>query len=334
MLYITTGNPADSFTAHRVLRENKASDGGMFIPMQMPTIPDEKICAMKNLSFSEVVAQVLNLFFDKQISGWDVGFSVGRSPLKVLTMNHRLVVAQLWHNHGGAYCHLENNIYQKLTGILPVAIPEWPKIAIRIAVLFGVHSELAKDGIHKYDIAVSTDDFLLPVAAWYAQKMGLPVEKIICGCSENSGIWDLIHRGEFSTASVEAHNLFAIERLVFDAFGRAEALRYREAMQRRGIYKLSEENQQILGSSLFASVASPNRLEGIIRSVFRTNNYILDFDAASAYGALQDFRARTGESRPTLILMDQSPAHSCNDIGRIIGLSGDELKKKFHTQKE
>ena len=306
MLYVTTGNPADSFTAHRVLREEMASDGGMFIPMQMPTISKEQLSVMKESPFSDVVAQVLNLFFDNKISGWDVGFSVGRSPLKVLTINHRLVVAQLWHNHGGTYRHMENNIYRKLTGIITESIPQWPKIAIRIAVLFGVHTELAKNGLHKYDIAVSAKDFLLPTAVLYARKMGLPVEKIICGCSEDGGIWDLIHRGEFNTASVDAHNLRAVERMVFDMFGREEAARYRDVWQRRGIYKLSEANQQTLSSQLFASVASRSRIEAIVRSMVKTNDYVLDFDMASAYGALQDFRAKTGESRFTLILADQS----------------------------
>jgi len=276
----------------------------MFIPMQMPVITQEQISAMQKSSFADVVAQVLNLFFDNIISGWDVGFSVGRSPLKIQTTNHRLIFAQLWHNHGGAYSHLERNIYHKLTGIACENVPQWPKIAIRIAVLFGVLAELANYDIHQYDIAVSTDDFLLPIAVVYAKKMGLPIETVICGCSENSGLWDLIHRGEFSTGSLNADNLCAVERLVFDVFGREEAARYRNAVHRRGIYKLSESDQYVLSADMFVSVLSNDRIESIIRGVSVTE---LDFKTASAYGALQDFRAKTGESKHTLILVDNAP---------------------------
>lgn len=334
MLYITTRNRADSFTAHRVLHENRASDGGMFIPMQMPVISNKSIAQMKDKSFSEVVAQILNMFFDKQISGWDVGFTVGRSPIKVREMNHRLIVAQLWHNHGGDYRHLESNIYSKLIGIPAKDVPQWPRIAIRIAVLFGVYSELCKRSINTFDIALSAGDFLLPVAVWYAQRMGLPVGMIICGCNENSGVWDLIHRGEFSTATVGADSLCGVERLIFDAFGREEARRYLEVNQRRGVYNLSEEQQMVLNQKIYAVVTSASRLETIVKSVYRTNDYILDFDAAASYGALQDYRARTGESRTTLILADQSPALFGNNIESILGLSVNDLKKKLNEYKE
>ncbi|MBQ6839611.1 MAG: hypothetical protein IJO45_02845 [Oscillospiraceae bacterium] len=334
MLYITTRNPADSFTAHRVLHENRASDGGSFVPMQIPVFSEENLCALKELPFGDVVAQVLNLFFDKKLSGWDIGFSVGRTPVKITTMSHRLVIAQLWHNHGGDYSYLENSIYSKLSGATEKTIPEWPRIAIRIAVLFGVFSELGKHNIDSFDIAVPTDDFLLPVAAWYAKRMGLPMELIICGCSESSGVWDLIHRGEFSTAGFDTENLCGVERLIFDAFGREEALRYLGVSQRRGVYKLTQEQQAVLNQRLFGSVISEKRLASIVKSVFRTNDFILDLHTAASYGALQDYRARTGESRATLILADRSPVRAHTDIGQILGLSRDEIENRLNTQKE
>lgn len=334
MLYITTRNPADSFTAHRVLREDRASDGGMFIPMQFPTISQDTIRLMERDGFADAIARVLNLFFDSQLSGWDIGFSVGRCPIKLHPMNHRLVMAQLWHNYGGAYHHFESNIYHKLTGKLSDDVPEWPRIAIRIAVLFGVHAELVKTGVYKYDIAVSADDFLLPIAAWYARKMGLPFGKIICGCSESGGLWDLIHRGEFLTASNDSREISVIERLLFDMFGRDEVSGFMSVVRRRGIYKLSEEGQQVVSAVFFSGVASATRLESIVKSIYKTNEYIFDFSTASAYGALQDYRARTGESKETLILSDDSPASVAQKIGSIIGVPCDEMKKKFSTQKE
>lgn len=336
MLYITTRDPADSFTAHRVLNENSASDGGMFVPMQMPIFNHEEILALKDKSFGDVVALVLNLFFDKQLNGWDIEFSVGRSPFQLYDMNHRMAVAQLWHNHGADYLYLENSIYKKLCGVTSsrMEVPQWPRIAIRIAVLFGICAELLRRGDDYFDIAVPAGDFLLPVAIWYAGNMGLPVGMIICGCNENSGIWDLIHRGEFSTGTAVSAGLHGIERLIFDAFGRDEVQRYLAVCRRRGTYKLTEEQQETLMRRLYAVVASTQRVESIIKSVFRTNQYVLDSRTAVSYGALQDYRARTGESRLTLIFADKSPALSLSDIQRVLGIPNEDLKKKLNIYKE
>ena len=43
MLYITTRDHSDAYTAHRVLVDNRAADGGMFLPMQMPVLSKEQI---------------------------------------------------------------------------------------------------------------------------------------------------------------------------------------------------------------------------------------------------------------------------------------------------
>ena len=70
MLYISTRNPADSFTAHRALHHAQTADGGMFVPMQLPVFSDKDLLQMKNMTFGEVVALILNLFFDKKSRYW------------------------------------------------------------------------------------------------------------------------------------------------------------------------------------------------------------------------------------------------------------------------
>ncbi len=330
MLYITTRNPADSFTAHRVLTDNRASDGGMFLPMQMPVLSEYEIRRLGEKSFADVVAWILNLFFDKEITLWDVEFCVGRNPLQLCGMNHRLTVAQLWHNHVGDYHYLEKSLYEKLCGeTAPQSqIPAWPRLAIRIAVLFGIYAQLG-NGLYSFDVAVPADDFLLPTALWYARSMGLPVGKIICGCPDSSAVWDLIHRGEYSTVSDDKN----VERLIFSAFGRDETRRYLSVLQRRGVFKLEQEQQQMLADGIYVAVVSDHRIEGIMKSFYRTNRYFLDPGMAVSYGALQDYRARTGESRLTLLLADKSPVHFSPDIERVLGIFGEDIKK-LNAQKE
>lgn len=319
MLYISTRDRADSFTAHRVLNNSLTPDGGMFVPMQLPRFREEQLLAMKGQSFAEVVAGVLNLFFDKKLTGWDIDFQIGRNPFKLAEMSHRLMIAQLWHNHGADYLYFERAVYDKLGGIIAPGspLPEWPRIAIRIAVLFGVYSELLRRGISSFDVAVPAVDFTVAMAVCYAGNMGLPVEMIVCGCDENSGIWDLIHRGEIPpvpAAQRKAQDPDRVERLIFDRFGREENLRYLDTCRRARAFKITQEQQDVLENRFFAAVASDKRVESIMGSLARNNNFMLDASAAMAYCALQDYRARTGESRTTLIMADRNPRHSADTL--------------------
>ena len=51
MLYVTTRNNRDAYTAQRVLRENRGPDGGLYVPFREPVFSREEIDALKEKSF-------------------------------------------------------------------------------------------------------------------------------------------------------------------------------------------------------------------------------------------------------------------------------------------
>lgn len=321
MLYVSTRNRIDSFTSYRAVHEERAPDGGLFVPHRLPVFTKDEILVMREDSFGENVARLLNLFFSAGLSGWDVDFLIGRKPYGFTDKNHRLVIAELWRNHKSDYSYLEQALYQKLSGSVSGKPTDWAKIAIRVAILFGLVSKLSHTQT-VMDIAVPAEDFSLAMAAWYARFMGLPIGTIVCGCSENSGVWDLIHRGEMNTGS----QVVNLERLIYSTLGLDETLRYLKICQSRGTYLLSEENLTILGDRLAAAVVSRRRTDAVITSIYRTNRYILDASTAIAYGGLQDYRARTGESRPTLLVADHSPASSEEMLCAVLGISNEQFR--------
>ena len=95
MLYATTRSKTDTYTAHRALMEDKAPDGGFFIPFRMPMVQSDKL---KDCTFSDAVAEILNLFFSTGITPWDVDCCIGKSAANILAMPHRVLLAQLWNN--------------------------------------------------------------------------------------------------------------------------------------------------------------------------------------------------------------------------------------------
>lgn len=332
MLYLSTRNRTDSFTAFRALREDSAPDGGMYVPMRMPFFNKEEIEILKDQSFGQTVAMILNLFFTAKLTSWDVEFCVGRYPLKLISMNHRMIIAEMWHNLDSDYRYMENSLYRKLCGqdVASSRPTQWAKIAIRIAVLFALYGELARKGFAQFDVCMSADDFTLPMSAWYAREMGLPIGTIICSGKDNGAAWDLIHRGEFNTGT-GAVCPAGFERLIYGTLGLHETVRYVNVCSRKGIYKVSEEALSVLNCGLYACVASENRIESVSRSIFRTSDYIADPDTALAYGGLQDYRSHTGDSQPTLLLSYHSPIHYADTLTATLGITATEIKRRLNN---
>ena len=53
MLYISSRNRTDSFTANRTICSNTAPDGGLYIPYQIPLVDAETLKQMRKNSFCE-----------------------------------------------------------------------------------------------------------------------------------------------------------------------------------------------------------------------------------------------------------------------------------------
>jgi len=338
LLYISTRSRTDSFTAHRALHEDCAPDGGLFIPFRLPVFTKEEIQSLQKKSFGECVAQILNLFFSTGLTGMEVDFIIGSCPVRIHMMSHRLIICELWRNVESSYSYLERSLYQKMSKTASKEPTDWAKIAIRIAVLFGLFAEMGRADIHEADIAVNTGDFSVPMAVWYARKMGLPVGMIICGCNENSALWDLIYHGEFNTGLAVVHTDLpeldhpcprSLERLVYSVFGLQETLRYVTVSSGRGVYTLDEKQLPLLNDRMASAVVSGRRTRSVITSTYRAAGYIIDGYTAVAYGSLQDYRASTCESRRTLLLADNSPIHLETVISKLLGLSKEEFRKKL-----
>lgn len=331
MLYITTRDNKDAFTAYKTLTQMAGPDGGKFIPFRMPEITDVEIEKLHEKSFSQTVADILNLFFSSQLTAWDVDCCIGRSPVKLVSMNHKILITELWHNLDGKYAYLVTNLYNKVSGNTDTATEptDWFRIAVRIAVLFGLYGEmLSLQSVsfgEPFDVSVLTGDFSVPMAAWYARKMGLPINTIVCTHKEDSTVWDLIHRGAYNPATAENGLSSGVERLVHATLGVDAVQGFLNKIQSGRIYLVDEESQKSISKGFFCTVAGPKRADTVINSVFRTNRYLIDPDTALLYGGLQDFRSKSGDSRITILLSECTPMDHITQISKATGIPTGKL---------
>lgn len=303
MLYITTRNNNDAFTAYRAAHNNTAPDGGCFVPFRMPVYTPAEIENFRGMSFSDVLAQMMKTFFSARFSGMDLELSVGRNLMKIVPLGQRIVAAELWHNMDSSLEYIIRKLYTKVFPEEKGMPTEWFRIAVAIAVLFGCYA--AADTGDIVDIAVSTEDMTIPMAAWYARKMGLPLGTIVYACEEDSVLWSLLYRGSCNASRVQ--NTAGLERLIAGCLGLEEANRFVCLTQEGRIYTVPEEELEEFQKGSFVAAIGTARLESVTKSVERTDSYRIDDSFAAAYGSLQDYRASTGESRVALLLATKAP---------------------------
>lgn len=335
MLYVTTRDNKDAYTAYRTLSENLGPDQGLFLPFQMPKLDREQILALQEKSFSQTVADILNLFFNARLDGWDVDFCIGRYSTKLVPMSHRIMVAEAWHNPDFDFTRIVRNLTSRIrgnhdTGSQPT---NWAWISIRISFMFALFGELCRMGMtdadHPIDVAMPSGDFAAPMAVWYAREMGLPIGNIICSCDPDDPAWDLLHHGQMNTdGPVPVPS--DLERLIYSTMGLRETKRFLDTVAQKKTYVPPKDQFETMRAGMYPAVISWSRRSSIISNVYRTSTYILDPGSAMSYGGLQDYRATAGEARSALILTERSPFLSAETVAKAMGINVDVLKERLN----
>ena len=310
MLYLTTRNRTDSFTAHKVLRSTAAPDGGQFMPMQVPVLSRQDLQQLQNMSFGETCAYVMNLFFGTQLTGWDVDFAIGRQTVTMASIGHKVSVAESWHNPAGNHSYLVRRLYTLACDQKPPAQSPslWFECCVHIALLFHMFGKYARQGLREFDIALETGDLQQLLAVRYASKMGLPMGKIILGSLDGDGLWEFFTYGTYAAGGKKT--LSGLEALLWFSFGPTCAQTYLSCVQSGAIYHLDPFLLNDLQKDLFIAVVGQRRVADVTASAMRTDHYAMEQGTARAFGALQDYRAKTGENRNTLLL-----AHEAGKVG-------------------
>lgn len=346
MLYVTTRSKRDAYTPHRVLSLTRGEDGGLYIPMRDPEFSDAQLNELCQKGFNHCVAQILNLQFNTKLTSWDVDFAVGRHPVRLKKLNQRVVMGELWHNTGWKFSGMVDSLMQCIRKDSTGAVSEdWAVIGVRIAVLFGIYTELNRAGLasteQPFDVSVVSGDFSGAMSAWYARKWGLPIGNIVCCCNENNDIWNLFCHGQLRTDSVVKNTDTpdadvaipeSLERLIC-AVGGYEAVEDYLFCLRRGLTYYPEEYLlRKMRSGLHISVVSQPRIKQTIPNVYSGTGYVLSPYDALSFAGLLDYRSRTGASAYAVVLSEKAPGCDLRYVAEALKITTEELKVYFNKQ--
>ena len=214
----------------------------------------------------------------------------------------------------------------------------WGRLAPQIIYYISSYAQLVKDGEiqlgDKINIVVPTGNFGNILAGYYAKKMGLPVNKLICASNANNVLTDFLSTGVYNrnrpfhtTISPSMDILISsnLERLLYHLSGEDDA-QIREwfgALATDGRYEVTDEVKAMLRDEFYAGCCDDAQTKACIKDIYDKYSYTCDTHTAVAVKVYQDYREATGDTTKTIIASTASPYKFSGSVLEALGVDTD-----------
>ncbi len=169
----------------------------------------------------------------------------------------------------------------------------------------------------KINVTVPTGNFGNILAAHYAKRMGLPIDKLICASNENKVLFDFFKTGTYdrnrafmltSSPSMDILISSNLERLIYEIAGcDAEANKaLMEELKSVGKYTITPAMQAAM-SDFVGGYASEAETAQEIKQVYEEDKYVIDTHTAVASKVYRSYAQETKDATKTVIASTASP---------------------------
>ena len=198
----------------------------------------------------------------------------------------------------------------------------WGRLVPQIVYYVSAYCDMVKNGTlslgEPMNVVVPTGNFGNILAAYYAKQMGIPIARLICASNRNRVLTDFFETGVYdrrrdfyvtSSPSMDILISSNLERLLFDLCGRDDAAvrGWMDQLVSTGTYTVSDDVKRKMDDLFVAGTCDEQETAETIANAFREHGYLLDTHSAVAVRVYQDYRARTGDTTPTVIASTANP---------------------------
>jgi threonine synthase len=187
----------------------------------------------------------------------------------------------------------------------------------------------------KINICVPTGNFGNILAAYYAEQMGIPVNKLICASNENKILTDFINTGVYdknrkfiTTISPSMDILISsnLERLLYHLCGNdsSKIVEMYSSLSKTGEFTVDENVFMKLKEDFVAGYCDDEETKKQIKETFDKYSYLCDTHTAVAVKVYNDYRAKTHDETPTLIASTANPYKFSTSILSAFGETADD----------
>ena len=204
----------------------------------------------------------------------------------------------------------------------------WGRLAPQIVYYVSAYCDLIsrgedlKDG---FNVVVPTGNFGNILAAYYAKKMGVPINKLICASNANNVLTDFINTGVYdrnrkfyTTISPSMDILISsnLERMLFElsACDDKAVAKMQSDLSANGVFKVTDEIKAKMSELFYGGCCDDAETLATIGGMFKEYGYLCDTHTAVAVGVYKKYKAETGDGRPAVIASTASPYKFANSV--------------------
>ena len=198
----------------------------------------------------------------------------------------------------------------------------WGRLVPQIVYYLASYADLVAMGElgcgEPVNFVVPTGNFGNILAGYYAMKMGLPVNRLVCASNQNNVLTDFINTGVYdanrlfyNTLSPSMDILISsnLERLLFDLSGQDpdEVRGLMENLSKNRRYEVSPQLREAVSKRFYGCYVEDADCLKTIKSTFEKSGFLSDPHTAVALTAYSRYREDTGDRTPTVVLSTASP---------------------------
>ena len=199
------------------------------------------------------------------------------------------------------------------------------------------YARLVRDGAvkagEKINFVVPTGNFGNILAAYYAKQIGLPVNRLICASNSNKVLFDFFETGDYnrnrdfiltSSPSMDILVSSNLERLIYHISAETDEERtkacaaYMNQLSSTGEYAITDAMRAKL-TDFYGGFATEEETAGEIRRLYEAEGYVIDPHTAVASCVYGKYRAKTGDTTPTVIVSTASPFKFESSVMKALG---------------
>ena len=220
----------------------------------------------------------------------------------------------------------------------------WGRLLPQVVYYLSTYAELVKAGEiqlgEAINVVVPTGNFGNILAAYYAKKMGLPVNKLICASNANNVLTDFLttgvydrNRAFYATTSPSMDILISsnLERLLYDLCGRDDATirDWFGQLGKTGRYEVSQDVKDQIKELFWAGCCDDEGTKQTIGDTFRKDHYLCDTHTAVAVNVYRQYKETTGDQTKTVIASTASPYKFASSV---LGAITDNIPEDEYAQ--
>lgn len=198
----------------------------------------------------------------------------------------------------------------------------WGRLVPQIVYYFSAYCDmLASEDIslgEEINICVPTGNFGNILAAYYAKRMGLPVNKLICASNSNNVLTNFIKTGEYNknrefytTVSPSMDILISsnLERLLFDLSGgnTKKVSKWMKDLKEKGEYSVGADMKKKINKIFWGAYCDDYFTKECIYKISNEYGYTVDTHTAVAIDVYNQYVSETGDNTKTVIASTASP---------------------------